>query len=242
MNRNTGDTPVPPAERAGQPADVAVALCALNIRTGRPVVVVAGGAAGMTPEHSARVAEMAEHLLRAVERRDGALVDGGTDSGIMRVIGRTRHSTGATAPLIGVAAEGTVVLPGKPAAPDAADLDPHHTHVILVPGSRWGDESPWLSLVASAIADGHSSATVVFNGGQVTYDDIEHSLEAGRPVIILAGSGRTADAIAAAADGDAPNPRAAQIAASPDTLIVPLHDLRAFDSALGSVLDPPLRH
>lgn len=237
MNRDTGDTPVPPAERVGQPADVAAVLCALHIRTGRPVVVVVGGAAGMTPEYATLVAELAEHLLRAVQRRDGALVDGGTDSGIMRVIGQTHDSIRATGPLVGVAAEGTVVLPGQSAAPDAAHLDPHHTHVILVPGSTWGDESPWLSLVASAIAGGHSSATVVFNGGQVTYDDIEHSLEAGRPVIVLAGSGRTADAIAAAAGGEAPNPRAARIAASPDTLIVPLRDLRAFDSALESVLD-----
>lgn len=242
MNGDTADTPVPPAERVGQPADVAAALRALNIRTGRPVVVVVGGAAGMTPEYETLVAELAQHLLRAVERRDGALVDGGTDSGIMRVIGQAHDSIGATVPLVGVAAEGTVVLPGKPAPPDAADLDPHHTHVILVPGSAWGDESPWLSLVASAIADGHSSATVVFNGGQVTYDDVEHSLEAARPVIVLAGSGRTADAIAAAAGGAAPNPRAARIAASPDTLIVPLHDLRAFDAALESVLETPLRH
>jgi hypothetical protein len=86
-------------------------------------------------------------------------------------------------------------------APGAAPLDPYHTQVILVPGDTWGDESPWLSRVAAAIASGWPSVTLVVNGGEITYGDIEHSLEAGRPVIVLAGTGRTADAIAAAAHG-----------------------------------------
>ena len=166
------------------------------------------------------------------------MVDGGTDSGVMQVMGQARDSAGASFPLIGVAAEGTVIVPGAPPAPDAAALEPHHTQVILVPGDTWGDESPWLSSVATAIADSRPSLTLVVNGGQITYDDIEHSLQAGRPVIVLAGTGRTADAIAAAAHGRAEDPRAARVAASPGTRIASLDDPESLYAAIGSVLAP----
>ena len=238
MNHFADDMAAPLIERIGQPADVPAALRALNIRTGRPVIVAVGGAGGMTPGHQAPLTEIMEQLLRTLEQWDGAIVDGGTDAGIMRLLGLARQSTAASVPLIGVAAEGTVALPGKPPPPDAARLDRHHTHAILVPGSTWGDESPWLSTVATAIADGWPSLTLVINGGQITYDDIDHSLRADRPVIIVAGTGRTADAIAAAVHGDAPNSRAAQIAASPDTRIVPLEDRQSLYTAIESILVP----
>jgi len=238
MNGSADHSPVPPFERVAQPADLPAALRALNIRHARPVLVVVGGAGGMTPDQMAPLAGIIEHVLLTLARWDGAIVDGGTDSGIMKILGQARHSAAASLSLIGVAAEGTIVFPGKPEPPDAASLERHHSHVILVPGSTWGDESPWLSRVATAIADGQPSLTLVVNGGQITYDDIDHSLNAGRPVIILAGTGRTADAIAAAADGDAQDPRAARIAASPDTRIVPLCDPGALYSLIESILTP----
>jgi hypothetical protein len=236
VNRFAGDPPLPPIERVGEPADLPSALRALGIRTGRPVLVVVGGAGGMTPEHLAPLSEIAEHIVRMLERWDGAIVDGGTDSGVMKVMGRARDCAGADVPLIGVAAEGTVVVPGKPAPSQAAELERHHSHVILVPGDTWGDESPWLSRVATALAGGRSSLTLVINGGQITYEDIGHSLKEGRPVVVLAGTGRTADAIAAAANGEAPNQEAAEIAASADTRIVPLDDPQTLYAAIESIL------
>jgi SLOG in TRPM, prokaryote len=108
--------------------------------------------------------------------------------------------------------------------------------VILVPGQAWGDESPWLSRVATAMADGQPSLTLVINGGQITYDDIDNSLRAGRPVIVLEGTGRTADAIAAAARGDTAEPKAARAAAAPGTRIVSCRDPQALCSVLESIL------
>jgi SLOG in TRPM, prokaryote len=178
-------------------------------------------------------------IIPALDSWGVTIVDGGTDAGVMRVMGQARDAAGASFPLVGVAAEGTVMVPGTRPASGAAALEPHHTQVILVPGDDWGDESPWLSRVAEAIADGQPELTLVVNGGQITYDDIEHSLAAGRPVIILAGTGRTADTIAAAAHGRAEDPRAAQVAASADTQIVSLSDPQALYSAIGSVLAPP---
>jgi hypothetical protein len=235
-----------PAERIARvaaAAEIPAALRSLGVPPGRPVLVVVGGAGGMTPDDLIMVARVLEDLAPALDRGQAVVVDGGTDSGVMRAMGHARSAAGASFPLVGVAAEGTIALPGRPSAPDAAALDRHHTHAILVPGTRWGDESPWLARVATQIAGGQPSVTLAINGGEITYDDVWHSLEDGRPVIVLAGTGRTADAIAAAADGqpaDGPtdDPRAAKIAASPNTRIVPLGDPPALRLAVESVLAP----
>jgi hypothetical protein len=234
-----GADDVPPIARVARRADLPSALKALGVAPGRPVLVLVGGAGGMTAEHLAGMAEVMKPVISALDRWGAALVDGGTDSGVMRVMGQEREAAGARFPLIGVAAEGTVATPDtSPAPDDAASLEPHHTQIILVPGDAWGDESPWLSDVATAVADGQPSLTLVVNGGEITYDDIEHSLRAGRPVVVLAGTGRTADTIAAAAQGHDDDPRASRVAASPEVRIVSLGDPDALGSAIGSALAP----
>jgi hypothetical protein len=55
----------------------------------------------------------------------------------------------------------------------------------------------------------------VANGGEITCDHVAQSLARRRPVLVLAGTGRTTDASAAAVAGHGDEPRAAQIAASP---------------------------
>jgi hypothetical protein len=233
-----GGTAVPPFVRAARAAGLPAALRALDIRVHRPVLVLIGGAGGMTSEHMAAMADVMAHLIPALDGWGAALVDGGTDAGVMKVAGRAHAAGSARFPLVGVAAEGTVIVPGTPAAPDAAALEPHHTHVILVPGQAWGDESPWLCRVATAIADGQPSLTLVVNGGEITYDDIDRSLSSDRPVIILAGTGRTADAIADAAHGHNTDPRAARVAASPRAQIVACADWPALYRAIKSILAP----
>ena len=56
---------------------------------------------------------------------------------------------------------------------------------------------------------------LVVNGGEITYDDIDHSIAAHRPAVVLAGTGRTADAVAGAAAGRGTDARAQRLAASP---------------------------
>jgi hypothetical protein len=111
---------------------------------------------------------------------------------------------------------------------------------LLVPGHTWGDESPWLAHVATVIASGHPSATLVVNGGEITYDDVAYGMAAGRPVIVVAGTGRTADAIASAAAGyvagDPVAERAARLAASSLLRVVRLDDPDGLTSTLEAVL------
>jgi hypothetical protein len=62
-----------------------------------------------------------------------------------------------------------------------------------VPGSEFGDESPWIVDAATILSKGHQSVTILINGGEVSRKDIELSLEKGRPVIALSRTGRLAD-------------------------------------------------
>ena len=180
--------------------DLRSVLSGAGIKLEGPVLVCVGGADGMTPEVESEVADLfRRYVIPALDEWEAVVVDGGTDSGLMRSIGLARADKAARFPLVGVAAMGTISGGDSSDASHGAELEPHHTHIVLVPGEEWGDESPWLSAVAAAIAGDAPSATLLVNGGAITVDDAERSLTAGRPLLVLAGSGRAADDIAGSA-------------------------------------------
>ena len=85
----------------------------------------------------------------------------------MRLSATPTRAAGADVPLVGVIVRALAALPGEAAADDAAPPEPNHTHLVLVPGSSWGDEAPWIARLASAIAGGRPSVTVLLNGGEI---------------------------------------------------------------------------
>jgi len=204
------------------------------------VLVLVGGASGLEPGDEERLASLfRDQLVPAVMRAGAMVVDGGTDSGVMRAMGSARSDTGARFPLVGVAAAGTVPAPGDLTEEQAdAQVDRNHSHIVLVPGATWGDESPWLSAVAAALSEGHPSATLLVNGGDIAYDDVHRSLTAGRAVVVLAGSGRAADAIASAGVDPGADERARRIVASPLVRVVSLDAPDAVSATVGSLLAP----
>ena len=191
-------------------------LTGAGLASPTPVVVLVGGAAGLERHESAICARLfADALVPILDKTGACLIDGGTASGIMALAGQARHDAAATGSHVGVVAEGTVNWPGLPPRPGAANLDSRHTHVVVVPGVEWGDEVPWLSQVATELAGSAPSVTVLANGGPIAYEDIRHSLAAGRPVLVLACTGRTAADIAAARAGSQHDARATEVAHSP---------------------------
>lgn len=203
--------------RVAEVADLRSALERLGVRRDRPVLVLVGGAGGMTLGHMDLFRDLLADLLPVLVDRGVAVVDGGTDSGVMKVMGGLKGEL----TLVGVAAEGTL---------GDVSLENNHVHV-LVPGSEWGDESPWIAEVASVIAGMWPSVTLLVNGGEIAYSDVAESIERQRTVFVLEGTGRTADAIAAAS-GD----RAASVASSPFTQVVDAAGIvpalaHAFDTA-----------
>jgi len=64
------------------------------LTTGREVVVSIGGAAGLTGEALDTVTEaFQERTGPIINRAQAAVVDGGTDSGVMRLMGAARGSS-----------------------------------------------------------------------------------------------------------------------------------------------------
>jgi hypothetical protein len=225
------------------------ALVALSLAPPRSVMVLVGGAGGLSLEGEAAspLRELFHALAEVAGAAGATVVDGGTDAGVMALMGQAHAEIGATFPLLGVAAEGTVDLtpppllrgegtedlppspllrgeghedltlppllggeghedlpPSPPLGGEGKGgrggrgevLEPHHTHFLLVPGDRWGDESPWIARVATLLAGEAPSVTVLAHGGEISRQDVAHSLAAGRPVLVIAGTGRLADELA----------------------------------------------
>jgi hypothetical protein len=239
MSTQADNAPAPRV-RVDHVDELPAALELVGLAPDLAVVVIVGGAGGMGENDLRIVGDvLRDAVVPVVERHAAIVVDGGTDSGVMRLIGRARSAAGARFPLVGVAAAGTVVIPGDsgPTSPDAAPLEPHHTVFVLVPGTNWGDEAPWISDIASLAAGRRPSVTVLINGGQIAFSDAQGSLDRGRPVVVLAGTGRTADAIAEALTGRGDDPRAAAIAASPLTSVVDVAAPDAVRAALEAALN-----
>jgi hypothetical protein len=232
------EDPSPPHARiADDGSDLPDVLARLGLPRRRPVLAVVGGAGGMSPaDEAALVRLVTDHLVPEIVRAGAVVVDGGTESGIMRVLGGAREDARDAFPIVGVAVAAKVVTPGAPADGDRAELEHRHSAVILTPGEAWGDECRWLAEVATLVADGAPSATLVVNGGEVTYRDVRESLAAARPVIVVAGTGRTADALAAAAAGRGGEARDAEIVRSPLVRVVHLDDPEGAAAVVGRVL------
>jgi hypothetical protein len=220
-------------------AAVSAALRALGLDSPSPVLVLVGGAGGVGEEDQARLRPLFEAgLAPLAEARGAAVVDGGTDAGVMRLMGQARAEIGASFPLVGVAPAARVEIPDAPSWPDAVPLEPRHTHVVLVPAATWDDGARWLARAAEALAGGSRSVTVLVNGGEVTWEDAAQSIRAGRPVVAVGGTGRVADALAAAAAGEATDARAEALVASGLLLVVDVEaGPAALAEAIGRLLD-----
>ncbi|WAL60723.1 hypothetical protein [Thermocoleostomius sinensis] len=174
------------------------ALEAVGLSKSRPVLVLIGGACQLDPEDSHCLHSLfVEFLAPVVEELGITVVDGGTDAGVMRLMGQARAAINASFPLVGVVPVGKVHLPNAN-TPGKHGLEPHHTHFILIPGQRWGDESRWIATIASLLSNGEKSLTLLINGGTIASVDVQSSIAEGRPVMVMAGTGRLADQIAVA--------------------------------------------
>lgn len=188
------------AHQRPDPEALDAGLACLGLTGPRPVLVLVGGAANLPERIAPRLLSLFEGLAPHLDALGATLIDGGTAFGVMALMGQARARTGARFPLLGIAPRGMVAR--APAATDPAEggekalLEPNHTHFILVPGDRWGEESPWISAVADRLAGGRGSLMLVAGGGEITRLDVLHRLRAGGPVLTLAGSGGTADHLA----------------------------------------------
>jgi len=161
---------------------------------------VFGGAKGLDDSRKTRLAELFVDAIAPAAAESGALViDGGTQSGVMAMMGEAFARDGRVFQLLGIAPAGKVTYPGSPSDAsngDRALLEPNHSHFVLVDSDEWGDETGTMFKLARAL--NVSVATMLINGGKIAESEGLRSVRNRWPLLVVEGSGRFADELSAA--------------------------------------------
>lgn len=188
-----------------QRSELAQAISELKLGDTYPAIVLIGGE--IEKQQAVVTQKAIRTIARIAEEMKALVICGGTDVGIMAEIGKMRWKNAYNFPLVGIAPEELTAWPGGPRSEKFLwwgkqrwQLEPHYTHFILVPGSQFGDESPWIVDAATILSKGHTSVTILINGGEISKKDIELSLAHGRSVIALRRTGRLADELSRETD------------------------------------------
>ena len=195
-----------------QDTPAAAILTALALPRPRALLILNGGTATLEEPLLGQLQRtLQDGLARVVAAEQITVITGGTDAGVFQLFGQGLAQYGRTAPCIGVAVETLVTWPGK--AQGEATLEANHSHFVLVSGKSWGDETTTLYALAAALGKACPSVAVFASGGEITIHEMQANVVQGRPMVLLAGSGRATDAVLAARAGQsADDPRVNQIA------------------------------
>jgi SLOG in TRPM, prokaryote/SMODS and SLOG-associating 2TM effector domain 1/Protein of unknown function (DUF4231) len=195
----------------------------------RPVLVVAGGAGSLDASIELMLARQLERgAIPAAADAGAVVIDGGTSSGVMSILGRASAASDSTVVLVGVAPAGKVTFGGddRPGAETRIQLEPNHTHFLLANSSEWGGETTLMFAAVATISRDRPAAVLVVGGGPGTLDEVAAAGALGLPVVALAGSGGAADLLAGGNDGpavpDVDAARVASLTASTDVVTVEL--------------------
>jgi SLOG in TRPM, prokaryote/SMODS and SLOG-associating 2TM effector domain 1/Protein of unknown function (DUF4231) len=166
--------------------------------TGRPVILVCGGADELEGEARERAAGLVgPSVASAAALTDALVIDGGTAAGVMKLVGAARSERpGALPILVGVSPAGKVTYPGSEAA-SGAPLEPHHTHFVLADSAEWGGETQLLIAVVEALAADAPVVVILAGGGQVARSEALEAAIRRWPLFAIEGTGGAADEIAA---------------------------------------------
>ena len=168
-----------------------------------PVIVPVG--AGSRPAQLARLGPLLEKVVATVAGQvDATVVGAGAAGGLGEALGQARRRKKAGFPMIGVASDGS--------APD--DLEPEHTHFVLVPADHGAGMARWVAQVATAAAGGNRSVAVVTAGGEPAWEAVAAHARVGRLVMAVGRTGGVADQLAAACAGRGSDSRARALADS----------------------------
>ena len=177
---------------APRETDARTILKALDFAQPRALIMVFGGAKGL--------AELFIDAIGPAAAELGALViDGGTQSGVMAMMGEAVAQDGRRSQLLGIAPKGKITHPeiaGASAVSDGAPLEPNHSHFVLVESNEWGSETGKMLELARAF--NAPIIAILVNGGAIAADEALQSVRNGWQLLVLEGSGRFADEVSAA--------------------------------------------
>lgn len=194
-NENKADAVIVPPD--GDPIKT---LRRLGFKQHRPAIFISGGASNMSEMDYKLTELMLEAVVRFADLHDIVIIDGGTEAGIMKMVGDTRHRLGLSFPLIGVSPLGRIEFPGYQNPRQQAQLEDNHTHFVLTDSDDWGSESPYILQLTHALSGEKPSIGLLVNGGKIAMQEVYLASTMARKlsIIVLEGSGRAADEISTA--------------------------------------------
>jgi hypothetical protein len=205
----------------------------LAVGSGRAVILIIGGA-GSFDRDIARDNALRSRLLQMFGRgfmlaaadAGAVFVDGGTDAGVMALLGEAVRDQPESLSLIGVAPAGRVIAPGDPAgAGNGIPFEPHHSHLVLVDAASWGGETPIMIEVTAELARSRPVVVILVHGGDGAQDELVRVVRRGWPIVVVEGFGGLADQIASLREtpgASSPDPKFAEVLADGHLIAFPV--------------------
>ena len=157
-------------------------------------------------------------IAKAARDAKALILDGGTKAGVMQLMGEAVAAQGYQTTLIGVAPKGMITYPGSEVT-SGTQLEPNHSHFVIVDGADWGSETSTLLNLFSSLSTSNGTTdtrgalsqkqrtqgatkipavAILVGGGTVTRAEALRVVRQNIPLIIIEGSGGLADEIAIA--------------------------------------------
>jgi hypothetical protein len=185
---------------APRDASAKTILDALEAKSPRAVILLFGGAAGLDDSGKAHLETLfAEGVAPVAAELHALIIDGGTQSGVMAMMGEAVATRPGTCQLLGIAPRGKIAHPEISSASSVSDstpLEPNHSHFVLVESNEWGGETTKMLELARAF--NAPVVAILVNGGVIAADEALQSVRNGWSLLVIEGSGRFADELSAA--------------------------------------------
>jgi SLOG in TRPM, prokaryote/SMODS and SLOG-associating 2TM effector domain 1/Protein of unknown function (DUF4231) len=174
-------------------------LDALDIKSPPKVIILIFGGAANSLDTSklSYLKHSLDTVLQFAAESDALVIDGGTQSGIMEIIGERASMLKRKPLLLGVAPIGKVTYPGEPNnnVNGTAQLDPNHSRFILVEGDQWGDETETLFRLARGFDEDTPIMALLVGGGEISKKEIFLCVKNRWPIVVIEKPGYLADQI-----------------------------------------------
>lgn len=192
-NYNEAEAVFPPVK--AKPEEI---ITALGINPHKPVITIIGGAASIDESLTPRLIQLfSRGIARAAAETNAIIIDGGTQSGVMAMMGQGVADRGHKSTLLGVAPVGLVTYPGGPEEA-SVQLDPNHSHFVLVEGNAWGSETATMYKLVKELTKEARGVAILAGGGKNSIAEAIQAIRQNLSLIVIEGSGGLADEIAEA--------------------------------------------
>ncbi len=183
----------------GPGVSAASIITALGSPKPKALILVFGGAGGLGVNLGVKLRPLfTRGIARAAAKKAALIMDGGTDAGVMALMGMGVAAQREKPALLGVAPSEKVTYPAdsRPeTGSERVQLESNHSHFVLAYGDEFGDETASMFAIADEVAKDIPVVTLIVNGDKISKGEVLESVRRKWPVIVIKGSGRFADEI-----------------------------------------------